>query len=227
MVLLGHKEPTTPHLLPEVGMVAIRTGPLQGKSCLQQCIRPSLQRAPVSRRRVVALAVPSIEDRQAPEQREEHNSSSSYVDANRTAEAVRSFDDAALSRGPSLQSAADLVRLLVNFPIMSGAASCCGEMSTLAHSFWAAESLLGFSATRGSLYEQACLIDRKEETIKTRVYARHKSRMFVVDRCEQHSVISSRAYFCPCRWQTCGVRIAGRLRQTRSKQRQSRASWAS
>lgn len=90
-------------------MVTVRTGPLEGKPCLKQCIRPSLQRAPVSRRRVVALAVPSIEDRQAPEQREEHNSSNAYVDANRTAEAVRSFDDAAQSRGPSLQSAADLV----------------------------------------------------------------------------------------------------------------------
>ena len=116
-------------------MVTIRTGPLQGKPCQQQCIRPSLQRAPVSRRRVVALAVPSVEDRQAPEQREEHNSSNAYVDANRTAEAVRSFDDAAQSRGPSLQSAADLVRLLIINPIMQGAVSGCGESSQLCTAF--------------------------------------------------------------------------------------------
>ena len=138
-------------------MVTVRTGPLQGKPCLKQCIRPSLQRAPVSRRRVVALAVPSVEDRQAPEQREEHNSSTAYVDANRTAEAVRSFDDAAQSRGPSLQSAADLVRLLVIHPIMKGAVSGCGEILTVVHSFWTAESLLGFSSTRGCHDWQGCL----------------------------------------------------------------------
>ena len=132
-------------------MVTIRNGPLQGKPCLQQCVRPSLQRAPVSRRRVVALAVPSVENRQAPEQREEHNSSNAYVDATRTAEAVRSFDDAAQSRGPSLQSAADLVRLLTMCPIVEGAASGCGDLSAVVHSFWTAESLLGFSSTRGCL----------------------------------------------------------------------------
>ena len=165
-------------------MVTVRTGPLEGKPCLKQCIRPSLQRAPVSRRRVVALAVPSIEDRQAPEQREEHNSSNAYVDANRTAEAVRSFDDAAQSRGPSLQSAADLVRLSIAFPIMEGAASGCLEMLTVVHSFWSADSLLGFTATRGCLKEQACLTHGIQEAVKTRIDARQKSRMFAVDRCE-------------------------------------------
>ena len=165
-------------------MVTVRTGPLQGKPCLKQCIRPSLQRAPVSRRRVVALAVPSIEDRQAPEQREEHNSSNAYVDANRTAEAVRSFDDAAQSRGPSLQSAADLVRLLVVVLIMEGAVSGCGENVILVHSFWTAESLLGFSAIRGCLFEQACLAHRIQEAKRTRMDARQNSRMFAVDRCK-------------------------------------------
>ena len=134
-------------------MVTIRTGPLQGKPCLQQCTRPSLRRAPVFRRRVVALAVPRIEDREAPEQREEHNSSSTYVDATRTAEAVRSFDDAAHSRGPSLQSAADLVRLFVSFPIMKGDGCCCGQVFPFVHSFWTAEALLGFRATRACLIE--------------------------------------------------------------------------
>ena len=170
-------------------MVTVRTGPLQGKPCLKQCVRPSLQRAPVSRRRVVALAVPSVEDRQAPEQREEHNSSNAYVDANRTAEAVRSFDDAAQSRGPSLQSAADLVRLSFAYPIMEGAATSCGDIFTVVQSFWTAESLLGFSTTRGCLNEQACLTHGMQEAMKTRVDARQKSRMYVLDRCKRHSIM--------------------------------------
>ena len=92
-------------------MVAINTALLQGAPSLKQCKKPSPQRAPVSRRRVVALAAPSTKHRPQSDQREEHNSSSAYVDASRTAEAVRSFDDAAESRGPSLQSASNLVRM--------------------------------------------------------------------------------------------------------------------
>ena len=131
----------------------------------------------------------SVEDRQAPEQREEHNSSNAYVDANRTAEAVRSFDDAAQSRGPSLQSAADLVRISFAYPIMEGAATSCGDIFTVVQSFWTAESLLGFSTTRGCLNEQACLTYGMQEAMKTRVDARQKSRMYVLDRCKQYSIM--------------------------------------
>ena len=91
-------------------MVVIGTGSLQGTPCSKQCTKPSLQRAPVSRRRIVALAAPSTKHRPAAEEREEQHSSSSYVEAGRTAEAVRSFDDGAQSRGFSVQSAANLVR---------------------------------------------------------------------------------------------------------------------
>ena len=95
-------------------MVVISTGPLQGAPCLKQCTRPSLRRAPVSRRPIVALAAPSTKHRPAAEEREEHNSSSSYVEAGRTAEAVRSFDDGAESRGFSVQSAANMVRIYLH-----------------------------------------------------------------------------------------------------------------
>ena len=95
-------------------MVVIGTGPLQGTPCLKQCTKPSLQRAPVSRRRIVALAAPSTKHRPAAEEREEHHSSSPSVEAGRTAEAVRSFDDGAQSRGISVQSAANLVRICIH-----------------------------------------------------------------------------------------------------------------
>ncbi len=91
-------------------MVGISTSPLQGAPCLRQCTKPSLVRAPASRRRIVALAAPSTKQRSAEQNSDDHHASSSYVESGRTAEAVRSFDDATESRGLSMQSAANLVR---------------------------------------------------------------------------------------------------------------------
>jgi hypothetical protein len=103
--------PATPLLGQRGAMVVTRPGSLQETRLRLNNKQHSVQvRAPVSRRTVVALAAPSTKHRPTAEAREEQHASSSYVEASRTAEAVRSFDDANQSGGLSLQSASNLVR---------------------------------------------------------------------------------------------------------------------
>ena len=125
-------------------MAVIRPGSLQDAQLRLSTKQPSVQvRAPVSRQRIVALAAPSTKHRLAAEEREQQHASSSYVEASRTAEAVRSFDDATQSGGLSLQSASNLVRFCpchrhraMHLPFSLESTYCCAP-------------LLGSSAARG------------------------------------------------------------------------------
>ena len=117
-------------------MAVIRPGSLQGAQLRFSTKQPSVQvRAPVSRRRIVALAAPSTKHRTAAEEREEQHASSSYAEASRTAEAVRSFDDATQSGGLSLQSASNLVRFCpchrygaMRLPFSLESTYCCAPL---------------------------------------------------------------------------------------------------